>query len=209
MGHTMSIHSQNDAVILEFGLHKPAYRICVNTPTTHGAIGLTTGLDPAMTLGCGGFGGNITSDNITPRHLINVKRVAYELRPIQQVPRIPGVPAVPKAAFEGGGPSAPALPKAPSKPQPEPIAADSLTSRIDQFLAGRLGTKPSEPRKGFEVSDPLKPSSPEQFVCEEDVRLAVKQGRKLLISERTIVTPAARDAGEAAGIFVHEGWAQP
>ncbi len=80
MGHTMSIHSQNDAVILEFGLHKPAYRICVNTPTTHGSIGLTTGLDPAMTLGCGGFGGNITSDNITPRHLINVKRVAYELR---------------------------------------------------------------------------------------------------------------------------------
>ncbi len=67
MGHTMSIHSQNDAVILEFGLHKPAYRICVNTPTTHGSIGLTTGLDPAMTLGCGGFGGNITSDNITPQ----------------------------------------------------------------------------------------------------------------------------------------------
>ena len=79
MGHTMSIHSQNDAVILEFGLHKPAYRICVNTPTTHGSIGLTTGLDPAMTLGCGGFGGNITSDNISPKHLINVKRVAYEL----------------------------------------------------------------------------------------------------------------------------------
>ncbi|MEP7117872.1 MAG: aldehyde dehydrogenase family protein, partial [Acidobacteriota bacterium] len=81
MGHTMSIHSRNDAVILEFGLHKPAYRICVNTPTTHGSIGLTTGLDPAMTLGCGGYGGNITSDNITPRHLLNIKRVAYELRP--------------------------------------------------------------------------------------------------------------------------------
>ena len=81
MGHTMSIHSRNDAVILEFGLHKPAYRICVNTPTTHGSIGLTTGLDPAMTLGCGGFGGNITSDNISPRHLLNIKRLAYELRP--------------------------------------------------------------------------------------------------------------------------------
>jgi hypothetical protein len=50
MGHTMSIHSQNEAVILEFGLKKPAFRICVNTPTTHGSIGLTTGLDPAMTL---------------------------------------------------------------------------------------------------------------------------------------------------------------
>src|SRR3954471_12608723 len=50
MGHTMSIHSQNDQIILEFGLHKPAYRICVNTPSTLGAIGFTTGLDPAMTL---------------------------------------------------------------------------------------------------------------------------------------------------------------
>ena len=66
MGHTMSIHSRNDDVILEFGLKKPAYRIVVNTPTTHGSIGLTTGLDPAMTLGCGGYGGNITSDNISP-----------------------------------------------------------------------------------------------------------------------------------------------
>src|SRR5438067_5214426 len=82
MGHTMSIHSQNDQVILEFGLKKPAFRIVVNTPTTHGSIGLTTGLDPAMTLGCGGYGGNITSDNISPRHLLNIKRLAYEISPV-------------------------------------------------------------------------------------------------------------------------------
>src|SRR5207247_10709254 len=82
MGHTMSIHSQNDQIILEFGLKKPAFRIVVNTPTTHGSIGRTTGLDPAMTLGCGGYGGNITSDNISPRHLLNVKRLAYELTPV-------------------------------------------------------------------------------------------------------------------------------
>ena len=81
MGHTMSIHSRNDDVILQFGLKKPAFRIVVNTPTTLGSIGLTTGLDPAMTLGCGGWGGNITSDNISPLHLINVKRLAYEMRP--------------------------------------------------------------------------------------------------------------------------------
>src|SRR5499427_2659867 len=81
MGHTMSIHSKNEDVILQFGLKKPAFRICVNTPTTHGSIGLTTGLDPAMTLGCGGYGGNITSDNISPRHLLNIKRLAYEVRP--------------------------------------------------------------------------------------------------------------------------------
>ncbi len=198
MGHTMSIHSQNDAVILEFGLHKPAYRICVNTPTTHGSIGLTTGLDPAMTLGCGGFGGNITSDNITPRHLINVKRVAYELRAVQQVSKVPEV--------------APALPKAPSKPKPEPIGADALTSRIDQFLStrGLSPTAPSgPPALPAPTAEPASPANPEQFVCEEDVRLAVKQGRKLLIGERTIVTPAARDAGEAARIFIYAGWPQP
>src|SRR3954467_7195932 len=81
MGHTMSIHSRNEQVILEFGLKKPAGRIVVNTPTTHGSVGLTTGLDPAMTLGCGGWGGNITSDNISPRHLLNIKRLAYEVTP--------------------------------------------------------------------------------------------------------------------------------
>src|SRR2546428_7851516 len=81
MGHTMSIHSQNDQIILEFGLKKPAFRIVVNTPTTHGSIGLTTGLDPAMTLDCGGYGGNITSDNISPRPLLNIKRLAYEMSP--------------------------------------------------------------------------------------------------------------------------------
>src|SRR5204862_1901950 len=89
MGHTMSIHSRNDAVILEFGLHKPAYRICVNTPTTHGSIGLTTGLDPAMTLGCGGFGGDIPSDNISPRPPLNLKRLASGLRPPTALPPTP------------------------------------------------------------------------------------------------------------------------
>ncbi|MBI4486672.1 MAG: aldehyde dehydrogenase family protein [Acidobacteria bacterium] len=84
MGHTMAIHSQNDQIILEFGLKKPAFRILVNTPTTFGSIGLTTGLDPAMTLGCGGYGGNITSDNISPRHLLNIKRLAYEITPRAQ-----------------------------------------------------------------------------------------------------------------------------
>jgi acetaldehyde dehydrogenase (acetylating) len=211
MGHTMSIHSQNDAVILEFGLHKPAYRICVNTPTTHGSIGLTTGLDPAMTLGCGGFGGNITSDNITPRHLINVKRVAYELRPAQVVPRVPAVPEVPKAGFQAVPqvPAVPGLPKAPGNPSPETIGTESLTNRIDKFLAARLGTKPLEPLERLEPLGPAKSREPEKFVCEEDVRLAVKEGRKLLIGERTIVTPAARDAGEASKIFVYAGWPQP
>src|SRR5260370_1496681 len=64
MGHTMSIHSQNEQVILEFALKKPAFPIVVNTSTTHGSIRLTPGLDPAMTLGCAGYGGNLTAETI-------------------------------------------------------------------------------------------------------------------------------------------------
>ncbi len=206
MGHTMSIHSQNDAVILEFGLHKPAYRICVNTPTTHGSIGLTTGLDPAMTLGCGGFGGNITSDNISPRHLLNIKRVAYELRPATKAPRVAEIPAA--ARMEAVGAGIAALPKVPEKPAPEPISADTLTGRIDRFLATRGLAPAAEPqvKETLASTDEVKPARPESFVCEDDVRAALKSGRKIMIGERTIVTPAARDAGEAAKIFVHEGW---
>ncbi len=79
IGHTLSIHSENPEVILQFGLQKPAFRIVVNSPSTHGAIGLSTAVNPAMTLGPGSVGGAITSDNITPRHLINVKRLAFDI----------------------------------------------------------------------------------------------------------------------------------
>ncbi len=123
MGHTMSIHSRNEQIILEFGLHKPAFRIVVNTPTTHGSIGLTTGLDPAMTLGCGGYGGNITSDNITPRHLLNIKRLAYELRP-RGSSRSAAGPAAAAVDITAGAPTLPPLPRAPVPPTPETIAAD-------------------------------------------------------------------------------------
>lgn len=78
-GHTQIIHAQNEDVILKFGLEKPVFRILVNTMGTVGAVGLTSGLTPSFTLGSGGIGGAITGDNITARHLINVKRLAYEL----------------------------------------------------------------------------------------------------------------------------------
>src|SRR4051812_23493121 len=118
MGHTMSIHSQNEQVILEFGLHKPAFRIVVNSPTTHGSVGLSTGLDPAMTLGCGGYGGNITSDNISPRHLLNIKRLAYEVAPVVSRwdhPGGAGAVMADAAAARAGGPT-PRLPSLPVRP---------------------------------------------------------------------------------------------
>lgn len=80
-GHTQIIHAQDERVIMAFGLEKPVFRILVNTMGTLGAVGLTTGLMPSMTLGSGGEGGSITGDNITVHHLYNVKRLAYEVTP--------------------------------------------------------------------------------------------------------------------------------
>lgn len=78
-GHSLIIHATDEKVIMAFGLDKPVFRITVNTMGTLGAIGLTTGLMPALTLGAGGVGGSITGDNISAYHLFNVKRLAYEL----------------------------------------------------------------------------------------------------------------------------------
>jgi acetaldehyde dehydrogenase (acetylating) len=197
MGHTMSIHSQNDQVILEFGLKKPAFRICVNTPTTLGSIGLTTGLDPAMTLGCGGYGGNITSDNISPKHLLNIKRLAYEI-----------APAVSQSARE------------PAAQVSTGIKAKVLSSRIDEFLGSR-GYRAEEVRQEVRPQVRLKPDptyanpeatavkkepEPLEFVCEEDVRQAIQAGRKLLISERAIITPSARDLAEEHRVITFPVW---
>src|SRR6185312_1504582 len=77
LGHTCVIHAQDDAVIREYGRRMPAFRVVVNSPAPLGSIGATTNLFPAMTLGCGAMGGNSTSDNIGPQHLMNIKRVAW------------------------------------------------------------------------------------------------------------------------------------
>jgi acetaldehyde dehydrogenase (acetylating) len=83
LGHTCSIHSRNRAAILEFGEAMPAFRVVVNSSSVHGSIGYSTNLFPAMTLGCGAPGGNITSDNIGPQHLMDVKRIAWESRGVE------------------------------------------------------------------------------------------------------------------------------
>ncbi len=79
IGHSLAIHSHNEAVIREFGLKKPVARMLVNTPSTHGAVGISTNLFPSFTLGCGTVGGSSTSDNVSPMHLMNIRRVAYDL----------------------------------------------------------------------------------------------------------------------------------
>lgn len=96
VGHTMTIHSQNDKIIREFALKKPVSRLLVNTPGALGGVGATTNLSPALTLGCGAVGGSATSDNISPLNLINIRRVAYGVRELSDVRGTNPTPSVSK-----------------------------------------------------------------------------------------------------------------
>lgn len=82
MGHTMVIHSNDQGIIMKFALEKPAFRILVNTVASIGAVGYTTALNPSMTLGPGTIGGSIISENVTAKHLMNIKSLAFETNPI-------------------------------------------------------------------------------------------------------------------------------
>src|SRR5438128_8404602 len=82
MGHTAGIHTRSREAAIRYGGEMPASRVTVNTPTTHGAIGFSTALPPSMTLGCGSWGRNVTSDNVSPLHLMDIKRVAFETRAV-------------------------------------------------------------------------------------------------------------------------------
>ncbi len=197
LGHTAAIHSTNDAVIREYGQRVRASRVVVNSPAPQGSIGLSTGLFPAMTLGCGAMGGNITSDNIGPQHLFNIKRIAYETRPVESaaVQRAVLVPqAVPAAPA-----SAPASAKAPDR--------GTIARVVERFLAQKGVSPPSAPAtpvaqeaKNEPVSPP--PSPVADFVSESDVLAAMQRSEKIYISPQTILTPSARDLGFAQDVFV-------
>jgi acyl-CoA reductase-like NAD-dependent aldehyde dehydrogenase len=76
-GHTANIHTQDEERIKRFAMAMPASRILVNAPSAAGCCGMATGLHPSLTLGCGTFGGNSTTDNVTHENLMNIKRLAY------------------------------------------------------------------------------------------------------------------------------------
>ncbi len=180
-GHTMAIHSRDDAVIREFALKKPVFRIVANSQSSMGATGYTTGLAPSMSLGCGAYAGNITSDNITPLHLINIKRLAYEL---------------PRDRRPGAAPAA--------------VPAD-LSSRVAAFVAERVGgaaasasvpTAPPPPPASTAPSAPARPAV--DFVAEDDVRRAIREGRTITIRRGAIVTPAARDLADGKNVLIEE-----
>ena len=77
LGHSAVIHSENKETILKFSKTMKAGRIIVNSPSTHGAIGdiYNTNM-PSLTLGCGSFGGNSTTANVSSVNLINIKRTS-------------------------------------------------------------------------------------------------------------------------------------
>jgi len=194
MGHTLTIHSQDREIIMKFALEKPAFRIIVNSSATHGAVGFSTGLAPAMTLGCGAYGGNITSDNITPMHLMNIKRLAFETRSVDIQTALAEYGAADRAAVAS------------------PPTASSIEERVARFLDSRGYSGGSvAPATSATISPsalPVGPSitapgvSPLEFVSEDDVRAAIQAGRKLPVGERTLITPSARELGNENSVFI-------
>jgi acetaldehyde dehydrogenase (acetylating) len=83
-GHTLGLHCESDEIISAFSA-LPASRIVINTPTLFGGMGFSCATDPSFMLGTGTWSGSIVSDNVTPLHLINIKRVAHEARPWRSI----------------------------------------------------------------------------------------------------------------------------
>ena len=217
MGHTAGIHTRSREAAVRYGGEMPASRVTVNTPTTHGAIGFSTALPPSMTLGCGSWGGNVTSDNVSPLHLMDIKRVAFEVRPVpskrpavavQQGASMPAQPAAPRPAVTASTSGQPAAPK---------VSREEIAAIVDRFLANRqpeASASPLPPPPAQAAAPPLRPiqaSAPSDgasngrkaadFVSEDDVKRAIQKGEKIYVGPKTIITPSARDIGEPAEVF--------
>jgi acetaldehyde dehydrogenase (acetylating) len=221
MGHTAGVHTRSREAAVRYGGEMPASRITVNTPTTHGAIGFSTALPPSMTLGCGSWGGNVTSDNVSPLHLMDIKRVAFETRPVaSKRPATTTQPAAMSAPPIAA--SKPAQPistmRAPAAPK---VSREEIAAIVDRFLANRppetTPLPPPPPASAAEVAPPMNRGSgapadrssestsnghqAAEFVSEDDVRRAIQKGEKIYVGPKTIITPSARDIGDPAEVF--------
>jgi acetaldehyde dehydrogenase (acetylating) len=125
LGHSLGIHSQDQHVIDRFFAEKPAFRIIVNSNVALGAVGYTTGFAPAMTLGPGAWGGSITSDNVTPMHLLNIKRLGSEVRPYRDPLRDRG-----HASASAPGPTA----ESTGSTDAAVLSANDVQRVVDDFL---------------------------------------------------------------------------
>lgn len=132
IGHTMSIHTNDRDIVLKFAA-KPASRILVNTGGSQGGTGISTGLPISFTLGCGTFGGSSVSENVGPKHLLNIKKVAYGLKDVTTL-----VKDDPTFNYETGCSVAPELGQQPASQQME-VQSDpeieDLANMVRQVLA--------------------------------------------------------------------------
>jgi len=234
MGHTASIHSQDAAAVREYGLAVPAFRVCVNTASTQGSVGYSTNLFPAMTLGCGALGGNITSDNIGPQHLMNLRRVAWESRAVEHrtVPAAGrmNAPQSANAAATSASSKGVTVKERISSPQSQPSSTSSATGIPDraaiahavEHVMAHLGiargaaassaAKPSsaDPGSASTASKPVaNATNVSPFVTEGDVRRAVTRGEKIFIGPKTILTPSARDVAGSENVIVLTDYIPP
>ncbi|CAN5589311.1 acetaldehyde dehydrogenase (acetylating) [soil metagenome] len=153
IGHTLAIHAGTERVIEQFALKKPAMRIVVNTVAALGSVGMTTPLFPSMTLGPGTVGGSITSDNITPLHLLNVKRLAFETNPLNSET---GEPLQPSEKARPASPSS-------SRPAPTKRGESSWIDEIERRLregAGNPKVQESRPRSATPEARPSSAAAP-------------------------------------------------
>jgi acetaldehyde dehydrogenase (acetylating) len=220
MGHTAGIHTRSREAAVRYGAEMPASRVTVNTPTTHGAIGFSTALPPSMTLGCGSWGGNVTSDNVSPLHLMDIKRVAFETRPVaSKRPALAAQPAV--TTTQVGAQDRPAVAATQTAGAPK-VSREEIAAIVDRFLANRqpesstpLSAPPAQveqsPRSAENGGSSRPPANAgsasangrkaAEFVSEDDVKRAIQKGEKIYVGPKTIITPSARDIGDPAEVF--------
>jgi len=160
LGHTMVIHSNDEPIIMKFALEKPAFRILVNTVASVGAVGYTTALDPSMTLGPGTWGGSIVSDNVTAKHLLNIKSLAFETNPINIGK---SVDKFETQKYKGG--------------------KDWFIKEIEERLRERAGNPPikdvytysEKEKQSEEKTEPAKPIKYGSGITEEEIKKIIKE----------------------------------
>ncbi len=193
LGHTSVIHALDEAQVRRFGLRMPSFRVLVNTGSPQGSVGITTALPPAMTLGCGAMAGNITSDNIGPLHLVNIKRIAWAVRsPEEAMPPAPVSVSVDKTALIAAVERHLAERGIHISPATMAQSAAAVSAAAPACGCGPKAAA-AQPATAPEIA---------AFVCEDDVRAAIQMKKKIFIGPRTIVTPAARDLAAPDGILV-------
>jgi acetaldehyde dehydrogenase (acetylating) len=231
MGHTAGMHTESREAAIRYGEQMPASRVIINSPTTHGAIGFSTDLSPSMTLGCGSWGGNVTSDNVSPIHLMDVKRVAFETKsvnsqqstvnsyqPLAEETDTSQVEIAKTSKFDNEN--------------RKNIKREEIAALVDKFLRNKIAEETLAETDNVEISPEIQPPITEiqnpssaspvktiiheiktenatngakskvvDFVSETDVKKAIENGEKIFVTAKTIITPSARDLGDEREIF--------